>query len=131
MSSLILYMLSVPLLVAADLFWLGYLAKDFYRGEIGHLLGPVKWAPAAIFYLVFTLGLFVFAVMPALEKQSFSYALLYGALFGFFTYATYDLTNFATLRGWTLALTLVDILWGAALSGCLAAISFYLGRYFF
>lgn len=130
-SFIIPYLLSVPILVAFDLLWLGVVMKDFYRSQIGHLLSPsIGWGAAVVFYLIFTAGLFYFAVAPAAAKQSLTAALMAGALFGFFAYATYDLTNMATLLRWPLAVTVVDILWGTVLGGVLASAGYVLFTFF-
>jgi uncharacterized membrane protein len=121
---LLAFIVSVPLFVALDLLWLGFIARDFYQTRLGHVLADsVNWPAAIVFYLVFLAGVLIFAVMPALEVRSAMKALMLGALFGFFTYATYDLTNLATLRQWPLSLTLVDIVWGTALGATVAAAS--------
>jgi uncharacterized membrane protein len=121
MTSIYLYFLSVPVFFAIDMLWLGLIAQSFYRTHLGYLLGPVNWPVAIAFYLVFLVGLTIFATAPAYELRSLSYAILYGALFGFFTYATYDLTNWATIRDWPAIVVLVDILWGTVLSASVAA----------
>ena len=113
----------MPVFFAIDMVWLGLVARNFYRSQLGDLLGEVQWVPAIMFYLVFLVGLTVFATYPAIEKSSIWYALVYGALFGFFTYATYDLTNLATLRGWPLSVTLVDMVWGTVLGGAVAGLT--------
>ncbi len=120
---LTLYAMSVPVFFAIDMVWLGVVAKNFYRTRLGDLLGEVQWIPAIIFYLVFLVGLTIFATYPAVEKSSVLYALVYGALFGFFSYATYDLTNLATLRNWPLSVSIVDMAWGAILGGSVAALT--------
>lgn len=98
-----------------DALWLGLVARDFYRQGLGHLMAPaVAWVPALAFYLLFPLGLMLFAVQPALATGSIGRAGTLGALFGLFCYATYDLSNHATLRDWPWRVTLVDIAWGAA-----------------
>ena len=97
---------------------------------MGHLLAEqVNWTAAGIFYLLFIVGIFVFAIMPAVEKESFRHALIYGALFGFFTYATYDLTNLATLKDWPLKIVLIDILWGAVLTASVSISGFFIMRW--
>jgi uncharacterized membrane protein len=112
-----LYFIALPVFFAIDMIWLGLVAKDFYRNQIGFLLKEnVNWVAAISFYLLFIVGVVFFVVMPALEKGSWMYALLVGALFGFITYATYDLTNLATTKDWPLLVTLVDLAWGAVLS---------------
>jgi len=110
--------------------WLGVVARDFYATRLGHLLGEVNWTAAIIFYLVFLVGLTFFAIYPAAVAGDVGKALLLGALFGFFTYATYDLTNLATLRDWPLSVTLVDMVWGTVLGGSVSALTVYLTRLF-
>lgn len=109
-----------------DFLWLGFVAKTFYRQEIGALLLEKFNMTAAIgFYLIFVVGVVIFAILPALQAGSWKTALLYGALFGFFTYATYDMTNLATLKGWSFPVTVVDIAWGTFLTG-ISALAGYL-----
>ena len=111
----------------ADFLWLGIIAKDFIRSQVGALvLDPPNWTAAAIFYALYLAGVVFFAVRPALAEGSLGSAVLHGALFGFFCYATYDLTNLATLRGWTLPMALVDIGWGTVVTA-IAAAAGYLG----
>ena len=110
-----LYFISVPIFFLIDILWLGFIARSFYQSKIGHLMGNVNWTAAIIFYLIFLLGLTYFAIYPSVASSSFLAAITLGALFGFFTYATYDLTNFATLRDWPLSVVVVDILWGTVL----------------
>jgi uncharacterized membrane protein len=100
-----------------DLLWLGVIARDFYHGQIGPLLRqPFNPAAAAVFYLLYLGGVLFFAMAPALAAQSLKTAALYGALLGLFAYGTYDLTNLATLKGWTVPLVVADMLWGALLT---------------
>lgn len=125
-----LYLLTVPVFFAIDILWLGYLARGFYREHLGFILSPnVNWTAAIVFYLIFIAGILFFAVLPALEKGSIGNALLLGALFGFFTYATYDLTNLATLKDWPLIVVIVDIIWGSVLCASVAACSFMIGKW--
>ena len=124
--ALLVYAITLGIFFAIDLVWLGVVAKDFYRQQIGHLMGPdVNWAAAAIFYLIYIGGIVFFAVKPALEAGSPTRALAYGALFGFVAYATYDLTNQATMRDWPVIVTVVDLAWGAILSGTVAFLSYH------
>lgn len=118
---LTLYAISVPLFLACDLLWLGFIAKGFYRAQVGHLMGDVMWIPALLFYALFLVGLTFFATYPAATKGTIATALLLGGLFGFFSYATYDLTNLATLKSWPLALSIVDMLWGTFLGAFVAS----------
>jgi uncharacterized membrane protein len=126
-----LYLLTIPVFFLIDMVWLGVLAKGFYQDKLGGFLGPVNWTAAIIFYLIFIVGILIFAVAPALESQSLAKAVVLGALFGFFTYATYDLTNLATLKDWPIIVVVVDIIWGAVLSGSVAAVSYLIGKSLF
>ncbi|MBI3652418.1 MAG: DUF2177 family protein [Acidobacteria bacterium] len=124
-----LYLLTIPIFLACDVLWLGFVARDFYRQQLGYLMRPeANWTAALIFYLVFIAGLLTFGILPALEKDSFAYAVIYGGLFGFFCYATFDLTGLAVLRDFPLKMALADMLWGIVLSGVVSAASFFIGR---
>lgn len=125
-----LYSLTVPVFFLIDMLWLGLVANKFYQSQLGHLLGPVNWTAAIVFYLMYIVGILIFAIVPALDAQSLSKALLLGALFGFFTYATYDFTNLATLKDWPLMVVIVDVLWGTVLSGSVATVGYLLGKAF-
>jgi len=123
--SLQIYAVTLPIFFAIDLVWLGVVARTFYRQHLGHLLSTrVDWGAAILFYLLFIAGIVFFAVRPALESSSAMRALTYGALFGLFAYATYDLTNQATMRDWPLIVTVVDLVWGTVLSGTVAYLSY-------
>jgi uncharacterized membrane protein len=124
-----LYLLTVPVFFAIDMVWLGLVANKFYQEKLAAFLGPVNWTAAIIFYLIFIVGIIIFAVVPALQAGDVWKAVIFGALFGFFTYATYDLTNLATLKDWPLIVTLVDMVWGAVLSASVATASFFIGRW--
>ena len=109
-----------------DFVWLSLVAKQLYRRQIGFLLRDKANIPAAvIFYILFIIGLVVFAIYPALNRGSnqIYYALLYGGLYGLFTYATYDLTNLSTIKGWPLTITLIDLAWGMVISTITATIT--------
>ena len=113
---------SLIAMVALDLLWLGVIARPLYRGGIGHLMAErPDVAVAMLFYAVFTLGLTVFAVMPHGGVAGWRRTLMTAAAFGFFAYATYDLTNLATLKNWPLGLSLIDMTWGTAVSVAAAA----------
>ncbi len=126
---LYLYLLTVPVFFAIDMVWLGVVAKGFYQDKLAVFLGPVNWSAAILFYLLYIVGILVFAVLPAVTAQSFMRAILLGAFFGFVAYATYDLTNLATLKNWPLSVTLVDMLWGAVLTGSVAAASYQIAQW--
>ena len=104
-----------------DFVWLGFIAKKLYYGNMGDiLLEKANMVPAILFYIIFVVGIVVFVVNPAVEKQSWLYALGFGALFGFVTYATYDLTNLATLKGFSVKVAVVDLVWGAFIAATTA-----------
>ena len=120
-----LYSIALPVFFAIDMLWLGLIAKDFYKNQIGFLMKPdINWTAALIFYALFIGGLVFFAIAPAVEKGMWVQALLLGAFFGFITYATYDLTNLATLKDWPLLVTLVDMAWGATLGALVSVITY-------
>ncbi len=119
------YVVSLVSFLALDFAWLGWIARGFYRRQLGHLLSPdVRWAPAILFYALFVAAVVVFAVAPAVERGSFVRALLLGGFFGIVTYATYDLTNLATMRGFPTLVAAVDITWGCVLTGVVAAVGY-------
>jgi len=130
MQYIYLYLLTVPVFFIIDVIWLGFVASNFYKSQIGHLMGDVNWIAAVVFYLVYIVGILIFAVIPGIEASSWQKALLWGALFGFFTYATYDFTNLATLKDWPYLVVFVDILWGTVLSGTVAVCAYWLGKTF-
>ena len=125
-----IYLLTIPVFFVIDMLWLGLVANKFYQSQLGFLLGPVNWPAAIVFYLLYIVGIIIFAVHPALIAGSFGKAVLLGALFGFFAYATYDFTNLATIKDWPLLVTLVDLVWGSVLTGSVAAGSYYLAKTF-
>lgn len=109
---------------AIDMIWLGLIAKDFYAKTLGFLMAPkVNWIAAFVFYLIFILGLLVFVIQPALGGESWTHSITMAALFGLVTYATYDLTNLATLKDWPLIITIVDLAWGVSLSVIVSTLS--------
>jgi uncharacterized membrane protein len=116
------YFAVLVVMVVVDLVWLGVIAKPLYQQGIGHLMAAKPMLPAAaVFYLIFPLGLLYFAIAPDGVVQGWTGVLIKGALFGFFAYATYELTNLALLRNWPVNIVLIDIAWGAALSAMSAA----------
>jgi uncharacterized membrane protein len=124
---IISYLLTALVFFAIDLAWLGLVARRMYGRYIGHLMSSrVNWVAALVFYLAFIVGILVFAVYPSADKGSMLQAVLLGALFGFFTYSTYDLTNLATLKDWPLSITIVDITWGMVLTSVVSAFGFYI-----
>lgn len=124
-----LYLIALPVFFAIDMVWLGLIANNFYKKHIGFLMADeVNWIAALIFYLLFIAGLVVFVISPALQKNSLLTALLLGALFGLITYATYDLTNLATIKNWPLLVTVIDLLWGMTLSASVSIVTFLIAK---
>jgi uncharacterized membrane protein len=122
---IVAFLVSLIAFCAGDFVWLGFVAKDFYASRLGALLLPEpNFAAAIVFYPLYIVGLLAFCVRPALAAGSWRIALLSAALFGLVAYATYDLSNLATLKGWSIAVTLVDIAWGMVVSS-LAALAGY------
>jgi len=120
-----LYFIALPIFFAIDLLWLGLVAKSFYAKQLGHLMKTnINWPAGIIFYLLFLIGLVLFVIVPAVEKKSVFSAVIMGGLFGFFAYATYDLTNLATLKNWPLTVSIVDMLWGTILAASVSTITY-------
>jgi len=110
-----------------DMLWLVVIAKSFYAQQIGFLMkSNINWVAAVIFYLLFIIGLVVFVINPAIDKNSWQQAILFGALFGLITYATYDLTNLATIKDWPFLLTIVDLLWGSFLAAAVSVVTYFI-----
>ena len=124
MKIVVQFLIVLVVFFAVDLIWLGVIAKDLYAKQLGHLMAKsVNWPAALVFYLIFIVGLLVFVIEPALAEGSLMKALGMAALFGLVTYATYDLTNLATLRDWPIAITIIDLTWGTTLSTLVTLIS--------
>jgi uncharacterized membrane protein len=122
-----LFLIALPVFFAIDIAWLVLVAKKFYQQQIGFLMKPdINWFAAIIFYLLFIAGLVIFVISPAVEKHSWVHALLFGALFGLVTYATYDLTNLATMKDWPLLVTVVDLVWGTVLAASISGITYFI-----
>lgn len=131
MKYLLPYIIATPIFFVIDLLWLGVIARPIYKKYLGHLMAEnVKWGAAIIFYLLFIAGLVIFAIVPALEKGSPWYAVMYGGLFGFFAYMTYELTNYAVLKDWPLGIVWIDIVWGTVLGALVAGLAFYFTNLF-
>lgn len=119
------YILSLPIIFAFDMLWLGVFAKNFYADLLSPIFTIKFYWPAVIaFYLFYILGIFIFAVYPGVMEQNLSKTLLYAAMFGFFCYMTYDLTSLATVKDWPIKLVIVDLIWGVTLSTFVAYISY-------
>lgn len=120
-----LYLIALPVFLIIDMIWLGLIAKNFYRDQIGFLMrSNIHWIAAILFYLLFVAGLVFFVLSPAIEKRGLAFAVMAGAFYGLLTYSTYDLTNLATLKDWPLLITIVDLIWGTVLSTLVSFISY-------
>jgi uncharacterized membrane protein len=130
MKYIYLYLLTFVVFLAIDAIWLGVIAKNLYAEKIGHLLADnPNLIAAGVFYLLFVVAVIVFAVIPGYEAQSITRTIILGALFGMITYATYDLTNLATLKEWPLSVTIIDIIWGASLSTVTSVAGYYIANF--
>ena len=125
-----LYLCTLVAFFAIDMVWLVLVARGFYKEHLGFLLRPdPNWTAAIVFYLLFVGGLLVFVVVPSLQAGSAKKVLILGALFGLITYATYDLTNLATVKDWPLIVTAVDMLWGGMLATAVSYLGFLAGKW--
>ena len=126
------YLIAAALFVAIDMAYLGTIGAKLFKETLGDVMAPsINVAPGGAFYLLFPIGILFFAIWPALATDRWTTALLNGALFGFFAYATYDLTNFATIRNWTTTISVVDMIWGTVLTGATSALTFAIQRAIF
>ena len=118
-------------LIAIDLVWLLGIAKNLYRDQMGDIMASEpKLIAGLAFYLLYALGVCIFVIVPALSKQSWIYALQYGALFGLLCYMTYDLTNLAVIRNFPTQLALIDIAWGSFVTAVCSVIAYWVGNRF-
>ncbi|MCK7615787.1 DUF2177 family protein [Roseibium sediminicola] len=128
-QTFIAYVATAVVFFAVDYVWLSQVATRFYVDRIGHLMmDKPNLVAAGLFYVFYVAGIVIFAVAPALRAESVATAVIYGALFGFFTYATYDVTNFATLKNWPIMVVVVDVAWGTFLSALSACFGYTLTR---
>jgi uncharacterized membrane protein len=125
-----LYLATFIAFLAVDAVWLAFVARTFYRKYLGFLMAPnPNWLAAILFYLLFVVGILVLVVLPGLETGSLKTTLLRGALFGLVAYATYDLTNLATVKDWPLIVTVVDMIWGTVLSTAVSYAGYMAGKW--
>jgi uncharacterized membrane protein len=121
------YILAFVVFILIDSIWLGFIARNLYRKQIGFLLKEkFDMKVALIFYLFFIAGLVFFVLNTAIINQSWQYALFAGLFYGFITYATYDITNLATIKDWPVMLTVIDIIWGSFICGTTSIITYYI-----
>lgn len=124
------YIATAVIFLGLDALWLGVVARPAYRRWIGHLMADdIDMMAAFWFYLAYVVGLVIFAVSPALRDGAWTTAVIYGALFGFFAYGTYEMSNFATLRNWPIRMVVVDLAWGTTLSAVSAFAGYTITRY--
>jgi uncharacterized membrane protein len=115
---------------AVDMMWLGLVARNFYKKQLGFLMAPeVNWIAAIVFYMLFIVGVLVFVVLPGLKENSLRTTVIRAILFGLITYATYDLTNLATVKDWPLLVTIIDLAWGMVLTTLVSLAGFYAGKW--
>ena len=132
MRYVLAYGTTLVIFLGIDAIWLTTMSQRLYRTYLGDVLAQtVNVVPAVLFYLIYVAGIIIFATAPAFSTGRWTTAALFGALYGFFAYATYDLTNHATIRDWPAIITVADICWGSALSATAAALGFVVTRYFF
>lgn len=126
MKYISLFLITTLVFFAIDMIWLGIIAKNFYREKLGFIFtGEVNWWAAVIFYLIYIAGILYFSIIPGLDAGNWKMVLLNGAILGFLCYATYDLTNMATIKQWPLIVVVVDIIWGTVLTGSVAILSYF------
>ncbi|MFC3692110.1 DUF2177 family protein [Chenggangzhangella methanolivorans] len=128
---LVAYAAAAAAFLAADAIWLGFVAREFYRVQLGELMAPdPNLVAAAAFYLLYVVGVVYFAISPALASGQWTTALVSGALFGLVAYGTYDLTNLAVTRGFPMTMAIVDMTWGAILTAFAATVGFFAAKAF-
>jgi len=124
-----IYLTFLITLITVDLVWLLGIAKNLYREEMGDLMASEpKLLAGLAFYVIYALGVCIFVIAPALSKQSLMHALQYGALFGFFCYMTYDLTNLAVIRDFPTKLAFIDMAWGSLVTALTAGLAYWVGE---
>jgi uncharacterized membrane protein len=129
LSIAVRYVVALAVLVVGDILWLGYFAHAVFQPTLKPILREeIDWRVAVLFYLLYAVGIAVFAVAPALANRSALLALGYGLLFGFLAYMTYDATNYATISAWTIKLAVMDVGWGTFISGLAALVSYGVTR---
>lgn len=118
-----LYMIAGFVFLVIDMVWLNVIAKDLYQKNIGHLMGSVNIVAAIVFYMIYIAGIVHFVLIPNTDPVDWKALLINGAFLGLLCYATYDLTNLATLREWPVSLTLIDLIWGASVTAATVGIT--------
>ncbi len=125
---IIVYFCALLIFFAIDLVWLGVVPKNFYKRQLGFIMSEkVNWTPAVVFYMLYTAGVLYFAVVPAVTDGTWTGAAVPAAILGLLCYGTYDLSNLATLKGWPVIVTVVDILWGMTITTAVSLAGFFIG----
>ncbi|MBO0474988.1 DUF2177 family protein [Enterococcus ureasiticus] len=125
-----LFSVAAVAFLALDFIWLLFIAKKIYQDYLGYLLGPTKIIPAAVFYILYLIGILFFVIYPAIEKESLMYAISAGALLGVLCYGTYDLTNLSTIKDWPLFVTIIDLVWGGFVTAATCGITVFVAQHF-
>lgn len=126
-----IYLVTFIVFFAIDIVWLGFISKGLYQQYLGYIMKTnVNWIAAILFYLLFIGGLIFFVINPGLAKDSWLYVVGAGAFFGLITYATYDMTNLATIKDWPLLITVIDLMWGTFLCATTSTITFFIAKLF-
>lgn len=132
MKYIALFLITLTVFLTLDMIWLGVVAKNFYRQKLSFIFtGEVNWTAALVFYAIYVLGILYFAVYPGLLSGNWKLVCINGSILGLLCYATYDLTNLATIKQWPFKVVWVDILWGTLLTGSVALLSYFIVSYFF
>lgn len=122
-----LYITGLIFFLILDALWLGIVAKNFYAQELGYIMASeIRWGAALLFYLLYILGLTLFVTLPSWQSDSIAQSIMFGAFFGLVCYATYDLTNLATIKDFPLKVVVFDMIWGAFVTGATSALTVYL-----
>ncbi len=125
-----LYFATLAVFFAVDMVWLAVISREFYKKHLGFLMSPdIDWYAALIFYFLFIVGILVFVVLPGIKEDALPVMMVKAALFGLITYATYDLTNLATVKDWPLIITIVDLIWGMVLTTIVSVAGFFIGKW--
>lgn len=126
MKYFLLFLITTVIFFSIDMLWLGIISKNFYKEKLGFILtGEVNWKAAILFYFIYIIGILYFIIIPGFETHNWKSVLFNGALLGLLCYATYDLTNMATIKQWPISVVIVDMIWGTILTGSVSIISYF------
>lgn len=123
-----LYLIAAVTFLGLDFVWLLVIARKLYQEQLGGLLGQAKLAPAVLFYALYIAGVLFFAVNPAIDKGSLSYAIVAGGFLGLLCYGTYDLTNLSTLKDWPVLVTVLDLIWGTTVTAITSGVTYFIAQ---